>query len=145
MSLWTHMAGIIRVDSLCEGPDDLKKVTEGIKETLGRIITFEDLMHSNIDEELRTSLPQGREGSLQYQVTEYEGNSVLTHIIVLWGDLRDYGYAEDKEYVKTWWKNSLEGIQKIHRVFDIRQAVFNVYVEGQIPSMTLTNDDIRGW
>lgn len=134
MSLWTHFAGIVRVDTLCgDDTESMKAVTNNIKGVLGKIITYEDLCEADIDEELQTPLPNGREGSLRYQVLESEGRSVITHIVVLWGDLRDYGYNGDKEFVKDWWKKTLNAILKIDGVFSIRQAVLNVGVEGSLP------------
>jgi hypothetical protein len=95
MSMWTHVCGIIRVDGLV-GIDPSATV-ENIKAKLGPICLFDD-WHDD------TKLPNGSEGSLQYEVIEYAGGLPWL-AIPIWGDLRDFA---DLEFIAKWWEDTLK-------------------------------------
>lgn len=119
MSIWTHVVGSIRVD----GIPNISGSVDAIKETLGKICTFEKWEES-------TTLPCGSEGGLQYKVIEYDtGLPWIT--IPIWGDLRDY---DDVEAIKKWWFETLE------KLGCIRDAVIHISVEGK-ESIVLTADE----
>ena len=120
MSIWTHVVGNIRVD----GIPNVNCSVDDIKAKLGKICTFE---HWEDD----VNLPCGSEGSLQYDVIEYDyGMPWIT--IPIWGDLRDFN---DTEMIKSWWRNTLKDIGII------RDAVLLLYIDRNIP-VVLTHNNI---
>ena len=89
MSNWTHVAGIIRVDSL--RIDDIEEID------FDKIIGKECLWGSpskvwkDADENPDKYLPMGSEGSLQKSVWENPDKSCLaSYTISIFGDLRDH-------------------------------------------------------
>ena len=123
MSVWTHVAGIIRVDSLRLPEDyDHKKELEELLATdefLGKQFGFYD----NWDDydEKTNPIPCGSEGTVRYSVIENisgdgSKSSLAAFQIVIWGDLRDY---DDKQAVIDWFRNACE------KLF-VRQAVITV-------------------
>lgn len=116
MSVWTHINGSIRIDSI-HFLDNLNKAD--IAKILGKIVTWEDLMEDT--SEIATELPMGSEGSLQYTIWENPDSSDITRFTVnIWGDLRDY---RDLDAIKKWFEKVLNS------GFMIRSAVLEVEVE----------------
>lgn len=95
MSQWTHVNAVIRFDGLSTGfvkPPDL-----------GFTCTYE----STADEWAKCNVPKGSKGSLQYHVWENPNeNSMASHTVMFWGDLRDY---EDAEEILAYFKKITEG------------------------------------
>lgn len=109
MSIWAHVAGIIRIDSMARC---LRHVD---KPNLGVICTWE----SDDDE---TTIPSGSEGSLRWSFEETGSKSSLSWgNIHISGDLRDFDNSQEiidwvKEVTKSdeWW---------------VRQAVITIDIE----------------
>lgn len=70
MSVWTHVAGVIRVDCIrciCEQPE-FNKIFDAC------------------------NIPMGSEGPLDFRVIENpEKDSLAAYTVVIFGDLRDFG------------------------------------------------------
>lgn len=105
MSHWTHFCGGLRIDGICLEEEDKEEYHSWAKETisqvLGKIITWEDLLNGKSGE---TSLPNGSEGSLQYEILcNSEINDMAQFNVVIFGDLRDFGKSpEDISQAKEW-------------------------------------------
>lgn len=117
MSVWTHVAGIIRYD-------DLRSITpESLllfkyKKALGITCDFEDSEEMN---EL-CNVPCGTEGSLQWNLTENPHiDDLAAYIVTIWGDLRDY---DDLDEIKAWFERCVIGEH-----FLVRNAVLHAKVE----------------
>jgi hypothetical protein len=111
MSIWTHVVGCVRVDGL---PGIVPKCTkEAIRETIGPMSLFDDWND-------KSKLPSGSEGSLHYEIIEYDFG--LPWIAIpFWGDLRDF---DNPDEIKKWWSELLPKLGMI------RDAVLRVEVEG---------------
>lgn len=111
MSVWTHVAGAIRVDCL---------------RCLGKKPDFNKIFVSELWNENKfgaCNMPRGTEGSLDFRVIENpDKDSIAAYTVVIFGDLRDFG-AEDIYVIEDWWNEVLEqcGI--------IRQAVLQIQPE----------------
>jgi hypothetical protein len=122
MSRWTHVAGVIRVDSIPGViPDpEFSKI-------------FKTFNYHNA-ETMRNScnVPYGSEGSLQVSVyTNPATVGVPRFIVTIWGDLRDFGDDNDMVLMKKWWKKTLKQFPMI------RQAVLKVDDEHEENSFIL--------
>ncbi len=151
MSQWTHVAGIIRLDSMgfamvrLSDEVKLKQLNEAIKNALGNTYSYED----NPEAFGKCSVPTGSEGSLQYKVsrnTDENEHALSWGFVSIWGDLRDFG-AEDVQGVVDWFQQSLDRLIKpdgfgdpaemtdrekadyMLSAFMIRDAVLSVSVE----------------
>ena len=99
MSIWTHVAGVIRFDSFLG--EDLD---------LGIPVDFRD----SLEDFCKCTLPCGSEGSLEYQIYENpDPHSVARWSVQFWGDLRDYDNEEeiinlDIYELASIWYNTLE-------------------------------------
>lgn len=108
MSQWTHVAGMVRFD------------------------TIRHLMRSHNDETMQRiveeSVPSGSEGPCVVHVHENPMKEALAAFAVsIHGDLRDFGH-EDIEEIETWMK----GVSRRARAerIAIRQFVISAEVEG---------------
>ena len=162
MSQWTHLAGIIRVDSMgsamvrLPSRDKLEKINEGITKALGITSSFED----DIETCHNCNVPSGSEGSLQYRVsrnTDNDEHSLSWGFVSIWGDLRDFG-DEDVQSVVDWFQKSLERLEKpegfknpadmsmrekadyMLSAFMIRDAVLSIEVEYSNRTILLWSD-----
>ncbi len=126
MSQWTHVAGIIRVDSLTAALVMRPEITHQMeKEKLEEWLS-------------NTAPPMGSEGPAQWKVDiTAEGNSLNRGHITVWGDLRDFG-EEDVDSIREWWRWVLTETLGIHAPphegaipwhFLVRQAVMIVDIE----------------
>lgn len=110
MSIWTHVAGVIRVDCLrCifEHPD------------------FNKIFVKSLWDEYNPdcNMPSGSEGSLDFRVIENPNkDSLAAYTVVIFGDLRDFG-AEDIPTIEKWWNRVLEQCGMI------RQAILQIQPE----------------
>ena len=108
MSVWTHVAGCIRVDSFRFMPQpDFKKIF--VKELWDE------------KDEGECNMPNGSEGSLDYRIIR-NPDAMSAYTIAIFGDLRDFG-KEDKEELVNWWNRVLNECGMI------RQAVLQVIFE----------------
>lgn len=116
MSIWTHVAAIIRIDSIRDlnlGPQS--------KEELERILGPVAMRKNSVEDWNSCTLPCGSEGSLQYTIWENENEHCLAAFTVsIFGDLRDY---EETEPIEKWF-NEFCGKFPL-----IRQAICVVEVE----------------
>ena len=110
MSVWTHVAGCIRVDSFRFMPQpDFKKIF--VKELWDE------------KDEGECNMPNGSEGSLDYRIIRNPNPDAMSaYTIAILGDLRDFG-KEDKEELVNWWNKVLNECSMI------RQAVLQVIFE----------------
>lgn len=141
MSQWTHVAGIIRLDSigatLLRGNKD--EITRQVKEAAEKILGYTVKFDSPAEQPC--TVPTGSEGSLQYEVVHTGGDGELAwgHVAI-WGDLRDFG-EEDVPKITKWFEESLlkmkprpgtqfaNKIDQVVAAFSIRDAVLSVNVE----------------
>lgn len=106
MSTWTHITGIIRVDDLF-----------GHKWKEFNEIFIENTFEKPSD---KCNMPAGSEGSLRWNlITNPDDSSLAKYIIVLWGDLRDFG-KDDIHEIQQWWDNVLP------KCGMVRQAVLQI-------------------
>ena len=135
MSQWTHVAGIIRVDSIHHlvQPVSDGMIQREIKAVLGKPVDFDGLMADG-----ESTLPMGSEGSLQYTVTEVDSDygPVWGHV-ALWGDLRDH---DDYAAIHEWLYDILEELKK--RNYGIRQCIVHLDVEYQDKWALIYYDDL---
>jgi len=117
MSQWTHIAGLIRLDSMgavlvrlpVREMNDRLKVA--VAKALGNTCDFE----SSIEASEVCNVPCGSEGSLQYKVlsnsdSDKDAHALSWGYVVIWGDLRNFG-TEDYPEVLEWFQKSLEQLQ----------------------------------
>jgi len=92
MSIWCHVAGIIRVDSFPCGRD----IESLLHESFGKTCSFEDDNKKWDD----CTVPCGNEGSIQYDVISKDnGHSLSWGYVSIYGDLRGY---ETTEGIEKW-------------------------------------------
>lgn len=127
MSVWTHVAGTIRIDDLgvlIGQPTDFLKVF--IRNTW---------THRNKN----GNMPTGSEGSLDVEVIERneEDSAAYFKTISIFGDLRDFD-KEKCNSIREWWKNISK---RCGKTCLIRQAVLQVIPEDG-ESFILTEKDM---
>lgn len=112
MSIWTHVAGCIRVDAFSFMPQpDFKK------------IFIKELWDEKDDGEC--NIPTGSEGSLDYRIIKNpDSTSLSAYTVVIFGDLRDFG-KKDKNEIINWWNRVLKECGMI------RQAILQVIFEDE--------------
>lgn len=126
MSRWTHVAGVIRVDSLrLDGKESNDILLAQLKEIMGTPRGYGELEYSEDDEDrgavTNTTLPCGSEGSLDYQIFLNDDYSFINAgSIVIYGDLRDTGGDHDTERIRKWF---FDVCDKMY----VRQAVIEIY------------------
>lgn len=131
MSQWTHIAGFLRIDYLQMRESD-NQLIDIIKEKFGRTCDF----HSPEKSWDECNVPMGSEGSVQYKVLLTYGHSSLARIVVLiWGDLRDYG--DDKSII-DWVKKSTKDLI-------LRAGIIQVDVEYRDSNFYGYNGETERW
>ena len=117
MSIWTHVAGCIRIDDLtCFAT--MKHVKTDISKVFIR-----DTWHNRNE---NGNMPRGSEGSLDVEIIDRnEDGSEYMRVVTIWGDLRDYN-KESCEKIKKWWYDIP---QKLGKACEIRNAVLQVQSE----------------
>lgn len=121
MSNWTHVAGIIRIDSIrfneLNKEEEMKKFDKLIgKELHFKNSSFEEWEHANNHPE--EYLPLGSEGSLKRSVwVNPQKSCMAAYTISIFGDLRDHNNPND---IIEWFKDVLK------RCGMIRQAIITV-------------------
>lgn len=114
MSNWTHVAGVIRVDYIKFGNDELD-----FDELIGKECLFDSPTEVWDDAETHPDkyLPMGSEGSLQKDVWVNPDSSYMARYTVsIFGDLRDHNSASA---IINWFKD-------VCKKFLVRQAVITV-------------------
>ena len=108
MSIWTHVAGIIRIDDTRFDGSNVKRIKEIVED----------------------SLPYGSEGSLKFEVCESpEHSSIAAYVVSIFGDLRDFDSSSD---VIDWFKGVCYKIEELKSddIIFIRQATITSWTEG---------------
>lgn len=125
MSIWTHVNGNIRIDSMRFSGSEVSKINS----VLGKIVNYDD-------EDWSTTLPCGSEGSLEYNIWENPRESSLSaYSVSIWGDLRDYSNIEE---IKRWFNF-------IIKQFMVRDAILSISVEDGDSIILITEyDDNEG-
>ena len=118
MSVWTHAAGIMRIDeiSVLSG-----KTAEDVKKIFGKEIGFGD--HFPDDDSVET-LPMGSEGTLHIEVWENPENSTAAFTVSVFGDLRDF---DDPRSITEWFREKTEQCRR--EFLDVRNACITAYSE----------------
>jgi len=117
MSIWTHVAGIVRVNDF---RFDESKINWN--KVFGREIRFDssDRTWHEYAKHPEKFMPCGSEGSLQRSVWVNPDNShVAAYTISIFGDLRDYS---DTDKIIAWFKESCDKMW-------VRQACITVQCE----------------
>jgi len=122
MSIWTHVAGTIRVDAL--------RIVEPIPDVMNprKVLGPTNLYD---EDNPKSTLPCGSEGSLNYDIwTNPEEHDMAAHTVSIFGDLRDYDNLDE---IKKWFEDVVGKLM-------VRQAVLTASVEGG-PTMILVLED----
>ena len=132
MSNWTHVAGIVRVDSIrCIMPEP------NWKKIFGKELHYEDDIEIWKDAENNPDdyLPMGSEGSLEMTIWENPSiNDCFSYVVSIFGDLRDHDSSEE---IIKWFEDKVKNNGLI-----IRQAVITVENEvKEILSWTYEDDE----
>lgn len=129
MSQWTHVSGIIRVDSFVDEEVTKEKEEKLLKGLLGPIRNYDEEKSSE-----QCHLPCGSEGSLKYEVSitgyahrepDYFSASVSRGHISIWGDLRDY---EDYQEILDWFKSLCSSMEK-EIGYSVRDSILTIDVD----------------
>jgi hypothetical protein len=124
MSIWTHVAGMIRVDHNFFNIEDEKSVEYKTQQAISKI--FISSLYEKYN--AKCNMPNGSEDSLQFKVILRDcPNSVNVAQIAFWGDLRDYDYARAKKEFKPWLKKVVKKLER--NKLNIRQLSFLVSPE----------------
>lgn len=115
MSNWTHVAGIIRVDSLRFDPLE----SNYWEKTIGKECLYDspETVWEDAYRHPDRYLPMGSEGSLRMVVWENPDKSNTdAYTVSIFGDLRDH---DDTEWIISWFKKKCE-------MLSVRNAVIEV-------------------
>lgn len=147
MSIWGHIAGIIRVDGMSlsltddravvptKAPVDIGIMTpdyeyDDIPKTREQAALYYKELERQWQAAQDSGIPMGSEGSITWEWlahkrgdTQYDGRYVIS------GDLRDYDSAEP---VFEWVKKVVEKINNESGIW-VRQVAIQVEIEGQAP------------
>ncbi len=131
MSQWTHVAGLIRIDSMMELIGPGIDTTEALlRERLGYTWNYDDIGNRVKDIHIdKSHVPSGSEGSIQYDIVKTrvksaEGMSLSWGYIVIHGDLRGF---DNPNEIYEWLFNALDSINEDGIGF--REVVVLVAVE----------------
>lgn len=121
MSRWTHIAGVVRIDSI------------------GMLNPERAQWFQTLPERLQDGLPSGSEGPLVYSVLRDPAHGIETSLsqgqVYIWGDLRDFGGVDDSFTIVEWLDKHLTG-NKTEMWFP-RMGVVVVEDEGEEGSVVL--------
>lgn len=109
MSIWTHVAGIIRIDDTRFDGSNVKEIKKLVEE----------------------NLPCGTEGPLEFEIYESpEHSSIAAYVVSIFGDLRYFDSSSD---VIDWFKGVCYKVEEMKSddIFFIRQATITSRTEGR--------------
>lgn len=124
MSIWTHVAGVIRIDAFRMSAEEVPDFDL----LIGRECLWKDPLSlwEERDAHPDDFLPMGSEGSLQKSVWINPDTSYLAaYTVMIFGDLRDYA---NPEKIIEWFKNKCGSIDN-NPLFVVRQAVITADTE----------------
>lgn len=104
MSNWTHVAGIIRIDSVRFKEETVEEATRMFENYFGKELHYhsEDELWYEADEHPENFLPFGSEGSLTMSVWVNPNlDSITSYTVSIFGDLRDH---DDPDAIIEWFK-----------------------------------------
>lgn len=137
MSIWTHVAGIIRIDHLRSL--DIKPAPDF--DNIFKKFIYDENVDYEIDYDnqkqkwIECNMPKGSEESLDYRVIENPNeNDICAYTVAIFGDLRDFG-KDDVNKIKEWWKDTLSKFDMV------RQAILQIQPEDG-ETLILTEKDI---
>ena len=124
MSVWTHVAGVARVDDLRldSSEDEIRKVNKYFDRIFGKELKYEDSSENWDYAESHESeyMPMGSEGSLTKSIwINSERDHVTAYTVSVFGDLRDY---KDVDAIIDWFSEACSKCT-------IRQAIITVECE----------------
>ena len=125
MSVWTHVAGVVRIDAIRFDPNDIPDFDA----IFGREWTFDDMWddepaYTDAVENPDAFMPCGSEGSLEKSVwVNPDRSSMASYVVTIFGDLRDY---DSPVSIVEWFKKCCEKVM-------VRQAIITVETEGREP------------
>ena len=122
MSIWTHVAGVIRIDDFRLKGEN----TPDFDELIGVECQWNDSFSVWDEQEVHPEkfLPMGSEGSLQKTIwINPHTSSLAAYTVTIFGDLRDY---EDPDKIIEWFKNKCKTIEN---KYIIRQATITAETE----------------
>ena len=130
MSVWTHVAGIVRLDCL-RAMYKTEMIPKAIQEYFGKELRWDD-DHDAWKEQYEHEdrfLPCGSEGSLRMSIWENPNEShVSAYTVSIFGDLRDF---DDAKSIIDWFKKKLnEELMSESIPCWVRQASIVVETEG---------------
>lgn len=117
MSIWAHVAAVIRYDDLrIPGMPTMGHP----QKFLGR--SYKPYEYGNLSKREHCDMPCGSEGSLEWNINENPDRSCLAaYVVTVHGDLRDY---EDWDEIEAYLNRITEGKM-------VRQGTATVEVEGR--------------
>lgn len=127
MSIWTHVAGIVRVE------DYVQLANENCKRDFHEI--FIESTFDNPND--KCNLPEGSEGSIRFEVIDKPDEYTCIKELIFFGDLRAFG-KDDFDKIREWWKNLVNILG--HDCY-IRNAILEAWSEDD-GNLILTQKDI---
>lgn len=129
MSCWTHVAGIIRVDSIS------RKIN--FEKLLGKQLKYDSPISDweEADTYPDKYTPYGSEGGIQYSIWENPDKACMAkYSVSIFGDLRDF-YDIDK--IKEWFCDVLQAVW-------VRDAVLSINCDICSQKVIITqNDEVK--
>lgn len=108
MSVWTHIAGVIRIDDLRLEEHPHEEIVEKIDSVIGKECLWSSPKEIWEDAVANPTkyMPMGSEGSLQKSIwINPDPSCAAAYVVSIWGDLRDFDNVEE---IKEWF-NSICG------------------------------------
>jgi hypothetical protein len=132
MSVWTHVTGVVRIDSI-RISDDIPNFDK----YFGKEWTFDDMWddepaYKEFEVNPDAFMPSGSEGSLNKSVwINPDRSEMASYVVTIFGDLRDYDTPED---IISWFKDCCKNVW-------VRQAIITVETEGKEPIIYRCEED----
>lgn len=125
MSIWTHVAGVIRIDGLYGITEETDNETI-LDRIVGKVLDYNDDFSRwrDADEHPEKFMPCGSEGSLKRAMWRNPNTSEIARwALSVFGDLRDY---HDVNAVIEWFKNCCKRLDDSDNCIGVRNAVITV-------------------
>lgn len=132
MSVWTHVAGVVRIDAI-----RVLEENPNFDMLFGKEWTFDDmwddeLAYTEFESVPEKYMPSGSEGSLQKSVwINPDERSMASYAVTIFGDLRDY---DNPDAIISWFKDCCKNVW-------VRQAIITVETEGREPIIYRYEED----